>query len=246
MILFGETRCYYPVGSRVPGLYRVATIGDSFTYGAAVVPSETLASHVERALNAAFIGLFFETVNLGRNGSNFWHAWSTFEGHYAERGFDAVLLSVCNNDTSLFDGNGVRYKTVPWSDSIQVSLLRDDLRRIKRFTEQNGILLIVYFYSFAKGDIFPISVTRQACEDAGVPFIDMRSFLEDQLGRSPRQHVASVLDGHPSGHTHSLAARRIVDEISHLQFFPRTDGPIDISHETWRLTEAMRNQGRSA
>src|SRR5262249_34068090 len=62
---------------------------------------------------------------------------------------------------------------------------------------------------------------------------------------TPRQHVASSLDGHPSGHTHSLAARRIVNEINQLKFFPSREVAIDISEETWRLTEAMRNQGRS-
>ena len=118
MVPFSETRAFYPVGPSVSGVHRVALLGDSMTYGAQVAPAETLASHLEKALNATLLGQFFETVNLGRNGSNFWEAWSSFEFHLAERGFDAAVLSICHNDTQLFD-NAVEYESEPWAGTFQ-------------------------------------------------------------------------------------------------------------------------------
>lgn len=244
MVLVGETRAFFPVGPRVPGLHRIATIGDSLTYGAAVPPSQSLASHLETALNAAIPGAFFETVNLGRNGSNFWHAWSTFEYHFAPRGFDAVVFSICDNDTRLFEGNSVAYDESPWRGSFQFALLIDTLAQIKEFAERQRLLVILHYYTFMEWDIPLIAQVAEACGKVGVPFIDMRRFLIEEAGQIPSQCVASPLDGHPSGAVHNLAARRIVDEIVASGWFGEPQGPVDIAGETARLAATMRAQGR--
>jgi hypothetical protein len=246
MVIFGETRAFHPVGPRVPGMLRVATIGDSLTYGAAVTPDETLESHLEIALNAAFPALFVETVNLGRNGSNFWHAWSTFEHHFAERGFDAVILSICSNDTELFDGYGVRYERSPWVGSFQLSYMEQTLRRIQEFAQTNSIFVVLNYYSFIAADRERIAAVGAMCDRLGFPFVDMRTYLVEVSGGSSAKYVASPLDGHPSGRAHELAARRIVDEFVRLKPFPEGGGSVDIAAEAWRLAHAMRSHGRDA
>jgi GDSL-like lipase/acylhydrolase family protein len=225
-------------------LRRVATIGDSITYGSGIGPADTLAARLETTLNAAFLGDFFETVNLGRNGSNIWHAWSTFEYHFAPHGFDAVVLTICDNDTALFSPM-VRYNEFPWKGTFQYSIFSDTLSRIRSFSERHGILTILSFYSLSSSDIPAIAAVEATCRDVGLPFVDTRKHLVDEIGAPDKEYCASVLDMHPSPLANAHVARRIVAEIERLNVFNSPIGAVEIADDAWRLACALRQQGRA-
>jgi hypothetical protein len=91
----------WPVPPRkIPGLTRIAVLGDSLAYGQGVDPSQTLPFVLENELNAHAIEPLFHVVNCGVSGFNIWNSLTTLQNlpHF----FDAVVIVLCSNDTEVF------------------------------------------------------------------------------------------------------------------------------------------------
>jgi hypothetical protein len=241
----GETRLFHPLSASTPGIRRIAVIGASLAYGAGVVPDHTLPAHLENRLNAESLGEFFEVANLARNASNLWHAWSTFQYHCADLGFDAVVLTICNNDTKMFDSIvPARSTERPWDGTYQFEVARKTFKCIRQFSESRQIPAIVAFYTLAWSDADYVAAAARACAEAGLPFVDLRSYLQDTLGSLDSRHFASEFDGHPSTLTHATAAARVAAEIlAHARLAPLA-GETDLAATAERLTLQMQSQGR--
>lgn len=84
-----------------PGVYRIAVVGDSFTYAPGIAESERVSNRLEAGLNAGIgprIGKRFEVVNFGQSGANMEeHASNTALAIRAAHP-DFILLQLYLND----------------------------------------------------------------------------------------------------------------------------------------------------
>src|SRR5262249_50644998 len=149
MAALAETR---DVGSHLPlpsSVRRLCCVGDSLTYGQGVAPRQTLAAHVARYANMAYLDQLIWVDNLGHSSGNIWHSWGSFARLAESVRFDAAIFSLCENDAQIFESNAVRYDgTAPWlQDGSLTPVLRRTFEEIKRVVARFGIHLIVDFYT---------------------------------------------------------------------------------------------------
>ncbi len=80
-------------GKKEAGVFRIATVGDSCTFGLGVPEDLTFARRLERALNVAFEGVQrFDVVNLGVPGYSSFQNRRQVEDELAPLGVDLVLF----------------------------------------------------------------------------------------------------------------------------------------------------------
>lgn len=246
MYSFAESRLFHTLSPAPTGVNRIAVIGDSMTYGSGVPPNQTMPAFLERTLNAAELSRLFQVANLARNGSNLWNAWSSFEYHLAHKGFDAVVLTICGNDTRMYDSIVRRdAKEFPWTGSFEFEVAKRTFGYVKEYAIANRLPVIVTFYSLLSTDSALSGAAADACKAAGLAFVDLQAHLADALGNHSAQTYASPFDGHPSSVVHQVAARRIADEILRLSHF-RTDAAkhVDVAGNIEAAVQKMFSASR--
>ncbi len=60
------------VGDKAPGEYRIALLGDSYTFGATVDVDQTIGRHLQRILEERYPGRAVRVINLGVGGTGPW------------------------------------------------------------------------------------------------------------------------------------------------------------------------------
>lgn len=200
--------------SGVEKICRVACIGDSMMYGQGVLPRHTLPAHLNSVLNAAFPHHLVWCDNNGQSSGNIWNAWDAFRLHAADKDIDALVFSICQNDSQVFDSNTVRYhateKLQYWLPGTPFRQLVDKtLAEVKSFCDERSIKPIVLFYSFVASDAPIIEILKEICYEVGIAVLDMLNFFQNESGVSIREYCASPFDGHPSSLGHEACARHI-------------------------------------
>jgi lysophospholipase L1-like esterase len=218
MAALAETR---DAGSHLPlpqSIRRLCCIGDSLTYGQGVAPRQTLATHIARFANMAYPDEIVWVDNRGLSSGNIWHSWVPFARLTDTIQYDAVIFSLCNNDSHIFESNTVRYSgdvVETWIEGGRLKpFLRQTLAHIARFSDERKFCLILDFYSRREDDAPIVRVLGEECATVGLPFVDLLTFLKEESGLSTAQFIASPFDGHPSDDGHRAAAHRLVEEIS--------------------------------
>lgn len=217
MAALAETR---DLGSSLPlppTIRRICCIGDSVTYGQGVAPRQTLATHIARFANMAYPEQLVWIDNRGQSSGNIWHAWIPFARLAQKVRYDAAILSLCNNDSQIFESNSVPYDDADSRTWLRHGRLSPVLRRtiadIARKATERDLCFILDFYTLWDKDAPLIEAIRRECESVRLPFVDLLHFLKEESGVSVAEFAASPFDGHPSDSGHRAAARRIVEEL---------------------------------
>ena len=107
-----------------PNTYRVAVIGDSFTFGDGVDAEDVYHSILEKKLNGLSDSLRFEFINFGLAGYDLLNYLGTIEAKAMAYQPDLILIGFCgNNDDSLPEARQYEpftgYRWSEWSWAIQ-------------------------------------------------------------------------------------------------------------------------------
>lgn len=228
MAALAETR---DVGSHLPlppSVRRLCCIGDSLTYGQGVAPRQTLATHVARFANMVYPDQLVWVDNLGQSSGNIWHSWIPFARLLDAVRYDAAIFSICHNDAQIFESNSVRYGgdvASTWlTDGKLNPIVRATIGEMATVARQRNVNLILDFYTRWNSDAPVVDAIARECEGAGLPFVDLLRFLEEESGVSVAEFVASPFDGHPSDNGHRAAARRLVEELRDRWTPPPSEG----------------------
>ena len=209
-----ESRCEFESFDCSDWVFRVACIGDSMMYGQGVFPRSTLPAQLSRFLNAAFSDDLVWVDNFGESSGNLWHAWGNLRSCLRYKRFDALVFSVCQNDSFIFESNTVRYPDEPiayWRASLaRVHELFADVADVCR--RENIVPTIVY-YSFVEADTPIVELLKPLLAELSLPMVDMLAAYRDQTGINAASYRASEFDGHPSGLAHELTARLLTREL---------------------------------
>ena len=212
-----ETRCASEALIRSDHILRVACIGDSMVWGQGVPPCHTLPAHLSRVLNAALPQDLVWVDNFGESSGNLWHAWTRMRARAAAGNFQAIVFSVCQNDSQIFESNLVEYglnKIPYWSeDGLHFKHVRRLFEDFSLFCKANKIIAIVIFYTFIEEDQPIIAAMSRLMTRLGLPFVDLLSYYRQETGLDIAAYIASEFDAHPSSRAHELAARRVAREL---------------------------------
>jgi hypothetical protein len=216
-----ETRCASEGLTRSDHVLRVACIGDSMIWGQGVPPCHTLPAHLSRILNAALPQDLVWVDNFGESSGNLWHAWTRMRARAAAGNFQAIVFSVCQNDSQIFESNLVEYELnkIPyWSeDGLHFKHVRRLFEEFSLFCKAKNIIAIVLFYTFIEEDQPIIASMSRLMTRLGLPFVDLLSYYRQETGLDIAAYIASEFDAHPSSRAHELAARRVARElVKHL------------------------------
>ncbi|MBU0552643.1 hypothetical protein KKB55_22885 [Myxococcota bacterium] len=217
------------------GVYRVLCLGDSMIYGSGVNLEETLPAQLEVALNGAAWGVDVEVINAGVSGESAYDAWHRFCHLQPPCAPDVVALLLCGNDAELFSVNTLRaqgqeisyteHTAACWRpEGLHYRHLSALLAEIAAWRGPTRPPLLLGFYEIHDSPIRAEASGRLAarCAALGLPFVDLSS---DFIGPTSSQQVeglaVSVVDGHPSGQAHGIAARRLARALLKLGAPPR-------------------------
>lgn len=205
--------------SGIERLCRVVCIGDSIMYGQGVWPRQTFPAHLTRMLNAAFPHHLVWCDNRGESSGNVWHAWDSFRRFADGNEVDVLILSICENDSQIFESNTVRYsnehKLQYWEEHTpNWTLVRAVMEDLRQYCNNFFIHPIALFYTYNKNFSGISNIVRRICEELCIDFIDLLEFFHDQSGISVREYQASPFDGHPSSLAHETCARRVARVLS--------------------------------
>jgi len=212
-----ETRCVSARFDRSDHLCRVACIGDSMVWGQGTAARQTLPAHLMRLLNAALPDQLVWVDNFGLSSGNLWHSWASLRAQAQDKRFDAIVFSVCQNDTQIFEHYTVAYgsdKSCYWeADTVYFRQAGRLFADFAQFCKDSGTVAIVVYYSFVASDRKIIEALRPVIESLGIPFIDMLEFYRHHTAMTIETYRASEFDGHPSSLGHEMAARRVTTEL---------------------------------
>ncbi|MGA7674153.1 MAG: SGNH/GDSL hydrolase family protein [Rhizomicrobium sp.] len=216
-------RGYWGPRERNEHLRRFAFVGDSFVFGQGVGPDETLPACAERYLNEALGGWPVEAVNLGVNGYNIWNAWLEFKR--APQVYDAIVLTLCNNDAQLFGRTfRVEYESPNTPLWEREHLFHEPIAacfdEISAFSGARKIPVAVCYYNFwaAKEHVQIGEIINELCSSRGIPFVDFFShFTERNLAVTDL--TVNEVDLHPSRLGHDAAARHLVFNLGKTEAF---------------------------
>jgi lysophospholipase L1-like esterase len=233
---------------RPPGVFRIACIGDSVTYGTGVPLAATLPKQLEQVLAQRGHAGPIEVMNCGVYGHNTTQQLAWYEFNVARFEPDLVLVIANVNDASGRNVAPVERpdpREVAWIEALgltsgvwdpgerpedprtarTMALRRlSDLARFTELSERDGFELRVALYPNLEqlDGSYPYEpVTdslRAICRELGVPFADL---LEPLWGRDAYALRAHPHDHHPGPVAHGLVAGWLATWIAEsLDFDP--------------------------
>jgi GDSL-like Lipase/Acylhydrolase family len=242
----------WPVPPRkIPGLTRIAVLGDSLAYGQGVDPSQTLPFVLENELNAHAIEPLFHVVNCGVSGFNIWNSLTTLQNlpHF----FDAVVIVLCSNDTEVFGRTWrIQYdqaqSAVMWEPgTASFELMRRELARAAEMLAARDVPLMVVYYSIwdTEAEARRTEVIRNVCRDLNCPFV---AFLDHFRARrlDPKLLFVSKYDHHPSAIAHATAAPYLLQQFRQHGWLGRmksTRAAYTLPVDLLEVAHAMEREG---
>ncbi len=225
-----------------PGVYRIALLGDSFTFGWGVAQEASFAQKLEDNLNRIKAGIpRFEVLNFGVPGYSTFQEVALFEERGLDFNPDAVLVYFVQNDFGMpffvrdLDGSGGIFSSVkflqlgrqllaPDALNRQISNLGLDpnraLARLASLSEQHGFktFLTINPRKSWRRDLSRLPAAKKSPH---VQIIPLRDPLLEYIARSdiPQDALTLSFDPHPSEIRHNILGALLAPyfvEAAHL------------------------------
>ena len=214
----------YPV-EKPDGVFRILVLGDSMVFGDGVLPEETITAHMERVVNQKYTQTFYHVINMSNDGFSV----MDYESEFKYKGLlfkpDIVVLILCGNDAEVIGVQEVeRYNdhcTRIWNKSSESwPFFYDSL--MKLISAFGKIPCLVTYYGLSYDSIADMACSRlsEIFKKRGIPFLDLKKKLE---WVPVHRQAASLVDGHPSGHVHRIAAIEICKKLLQLGYLPKKE-----------------------
>jgi len=211
--------------AKAPGTYRIAWIGDSFTFGQGVHEQDTFVRRVERALTTRMQDRP-EAMNFGVCGYCTQQEVTCYEQSAARYEPDLVIVTMVYNDNlSYEDEKRLGFHEPPTGAALvrywqQLSQTYEkvgyegcvvELKKLDELCRQRGSRLVVVVFQRANdvGYSEKMGTTiREGLKDTGVPILDLAEDFRTFPWEIQEVHPT---DGHPNELGHAIAADRIVE-----------------------------------
>ncbi len=208
---FRRNTPFPPKKAAVP---RVATVGDSYTYGQCVENDKVLASVAERLLRAR--GIEVEVLNLGKRGTQAEDMVRTIEKTALPILSNAIIYCASVDDFKA-SGNHDPYPLKGiLTDPVFTERFREAIRAMHGACKAKGVIFQVMPFTQYPDDSENISLVRliqTLCKEENVPLIDIELYLRDN---NHRNFAFNKLDSHPNAECHGLHAEILVKELMRL------------------------------
>ncbi len=222
----------------VPGTYRIAVVGDSFTWGQGVDEPDRLTNRLERALRHE--GITAEVLNFGQPGANLQRNLENLQIALDSARPDFVLLQWLDNDVldagaDIPKAARLGWRLHPWlnrhsalyflfNDAFQLWLINPGFQAryrrymIERFKEPDGLLFdvarsrLVAIFELARSRNVPLAVVLWPMVN-GLSDYTTFSFLVDQTLAVCRSENVRCIDLRPVLRRGVEAGDLVVDEF---------------------------------
>jgi hypothetical protein len=192
-----------PIPGKTPGVPRVATVGNSYTWGACVDADQVLAPVTERLLWDQ--GVHMEVLNLGKQGGTTEDTLKMIRENVLPLGPDVIVFVATIRNL------------VPGGESFQQILadphcanrFRISLRAMQAECRAHGVLFLVLPFHqrpYHQESVAAVKFVQTLCESEGVPLIKVDDYLRKYANRS---FEFSRWDQHPTAQCHRLHAEML-------------------------------------
>lgn len=214
---------------RPPDVFRIAVLGDSFTFGFGVRSEDVLTRHLERLLEKQGLdGRRFEVMNFGMPAYSTHEERVLYERIVREYRPQLVLLVMCwNDDLSFADELRLRREQVESSIGIRLARLlpfwpwdfrpkgdfarsAEEIERLDRLCREDGANLAVVLFRVDPGNEGwgrLLKAVRPRLERLGIPLLDLGEAFSKTSDSAWFVHKG---DRHPNESAHRLAAEEIM------------------------------------
>ncbi len=205
-----------PVPPKTPGLARVATVGDSYTWGACVDADQVLAPVTEQIL--ASRGVSMEVLNLAKPGGQVEDVLKLIRESVLPLHPDIIVYGATVDDFTPSGEVSGRYKQEQYrTDPTFAERFRRSIRAMHEACREQGVVfrLVPFTQSLDEPETMAtVGFMQELCRIEGVPMIDIEDYLRDYAGRHFR---TSRWDGHPNAECHRLYAEMLADELIQIR-----------------------------
>jgi hypothetical protein len=210
---------------KIPGLVRIAVLGDSMTYGQGVGPDETLPFVLENQLNEQAIESLFQVTNCGVSGFNIWNSLSSLQN--LPPFYDAVVLILCSNDAEIFGRTSrIDYGftgSAMWEPgTASFDLMRRALANTLAWLSERDVPLFVAYYGVwqSREETRNTQIIGEVCRSLNCPFVNFFDHFQARKLSLAAMRV-SKFDFHPSSIVHSTAARYLLHQLQRVGWLER-------------------------
>lgn len=225
-----------------PNVFRIACLGDSFTFGQGVHAPDVFTQRLERQLNAARgpNDPTYEVLNFGVCGYDTAQERKVYERIAATFRPQAVLLFMVDNDDVNYSQERDALEDASRTQGLRaVDLIRqratarpasflecvDEIEKLRRVCQSHGARLGVCVFRNFVAERWSVLVDQVSAGLKGtdVPFIDLGEAILD--GHTPDemmvlQHEGRPIDGHPNELAHEIVARQLDQFLTEHRFLP--------------------------
>jgi len=222
-------------------LFRIISMGDSFTQGAYVNTEDNYASVLERMLNASVqcsTHDMFEVINLGVEGYDMNYSVQRFKEKAFKYQADAIIFYVANNDF-LFDNE--EYHNFIERENPQKSQANEiQIRKALGDSEAEFNVIVDKFYSlYSENSILlkQLAYFREFLDMSDKPLLifslvnipqKVQQVIREAIGRRNntyyypelKTNYSSLKDGHPSIQGHKEFAEFIYEKLMKSHMLP--------------------------
>jgi hypothetical protein len=219
------------------GVFRIACLGDSFTFGQGVKAADVFTSRLQAALNERSRGRpKFEVLNFGVCGYSTRQERVLFELKASKYRPEVVLLTMVDNDNlSYQDEQTLKLADHEAADDATIQTVQR-LRRIqsdedysgcvKEVLQLNGecrmvgakLAVVVFRMNPIRWRHRLTDAMVEGLDAAGIPLMDLGETLHS--GHLPHELHVHEVDGHPNELAHEIAARTILQFLDAHRLVP--------------------------
>jgi peptidoglycan/LPS O-acetylase OafA/YrhL len=205
-----------PVPPKTPGIPRVATVGDSYVWGACVDADRVLAPVTQQIL--ANRGVSMEVLNLAKPGGQVEDILKLIRESILPLQPEIVVYGATVDDFTPSGEVSGRYKQEQYrTDPAFADRFRRSIRAMQEACREQGVAfrLIPFTQSLDEPEtVATVRFMQALCRLEGVPMIDIDDYLRDCAGQHFR---TSRWDGHPNEQCHRLYAEMVAAELMQMR-----------------------------
>jgi peptidoglycan/LPS O-acetylase OafA/YrhL/lysophospholipase L1-like esterase len=202
-----------PFPSKTPGLPRVITVGNSYTYGACVEPDQVFAAVTERLLLDR--GIPMEALNLGKQGAHVEEILQVVRKHALPLEPDVIVYAATIDDFMPAGQSWQQGYTLQQvlTEPAFAARFRQSIRAMHDECRSHGVNFQVIPFTQTPDHpdvVATVKLIETLCASEEVPFIPVDNYLRDNASRN---FWLNRWDHHPNAQCHRLMAEMVAARL---------------------------------